>query len=72
MAVIALDLGGTKIASAIVDEAGGVKFTHKTCFKAALAMKWAGSLSTVLPGSLTRHSIIAFPSQQLGYVCQAV
>ncbi|MDD6475633.1 MAG: ROK family protein [Sodaliphilus pleomorphus] len=29
MAVIALDLGGTKIASAIVDDAGGVKFTHK-------------------------------------------
>ncbi len=29
MAVIALDLGGTKIASAIIDENGNIKFKHK-------------------------------------------
>lgn len=29
MAVIALDLGGTKVASAIVDETGAIRFTHK-------------------------------------------
>ena len=29
MAVIALDLGGTKIASAIIDRDGNVKYLHK-------------------------------------------
>ena len=29
MAVIALDLGGTKIASAIVDSEGNMKYLHK-------------------------------------------
>ena len=29
MAIIALDLGGTKVASAIVDETGTIRFTHK-------------------------------------------
>ena len=42
MAVIALDLGGTKIASAIIDRDGNVKYLHKICLLGVAVQKLGG------------------------------